>query len=284
MTTKTAPKRSVILFFLPAAMLLVLTVLLLLHARNAAPQAASAPTDATEPAATQAPTLPPPDPNPYGPADFQYVDGYLTCLAGESVLGIDVSELQGEIDWAQVKDAGIEFVMIRIGFRGYGEEGNLCADELAQANYQGAREAGLKIGAYFFSQALNTAEAMEEARFALAQVADWTLDMPLVFDWEYLGDYARTAWMDSRTLTYITMAFCNAVRDAGFTPAVYFNHHQSTDLLYLEELTDYPFWLAMYSDRMTFPYKLAMWQYSCTGSVPGIVGDVDLNLYFPEVS
>ena len=77
---------------------------------------------------------------------------------------------------------------------------------------------------------------------------------------------------------------CNAVRDAGFSPAVYFNSHQSTDLLYLEELTDYPFWLAMYSDRMTFPYKLAMWQYSCTGSVPGIAGDVDLNLYFPEAS
>lgn len=220
-------------------------------------------------------------PNPYGPTDFQYAGDYLTCLAGESVLGIDVSSFQGDIDWEQVRSAGVEFVMIRIGGRGYGEEGRLYADTKAQENYAGAKAAGLQVGAYFFSQAISVAEAKEEAAYALELIRDWELEMPVVYDWEYLGQEARTANVDKRTLTDCTLAFCRDMEDAGREAMTYFNPNQSDNHIYLEELTEYRSWLALYSDRMTFPYRVDMWQYTNAGSVPGIEGEVDLNLYFP---
>lgn len=246
------------------------------------------PADETLPAKTAAPaqppeaeTLPPPEANPYGPNDFQYDGEYLTCLAGESVLGIDVSEWQTVTDWNAVRDAGVEFVMIRVGYRGYGSGGSMQVDESAASHYAGAKAAGLKVGVYFFSQALTTLEAVEEAQFTLELIRDWELDMPVVFDWEFISDEARTAYMEALDLTHITMAFCQTIEDAGYEPMVYFNQNQSFSLLQMERLTQYDFWLAMYSERMTYPYKLDMWQYSCTGAVPGIEGDVDLNLWFP---
>ena len=223
--------------------------------------------------------LPPPEANPYGPADFQYKDRYLTCSAGKSTLGIDISEFQEVLDWDMVRDAGVEFVFIRIGLRGYGTAGNIVEDEAAQSHYEGAKKAGLKVGVYFFSQALTTLEAVEEARFTLDYIKDWELDMPVVFDWEYVHDEARTAGMGALDLTHITLAFCKTIEDAGYTPMIYFNQNQSYYLLQMERLTDYPFWLAMYSDEMTYPYKLDMWQYTSTGAVPGIEGNVDLDLW-----
>ena len=195
------------------------------------------------------------------------------------MLGIDVSEHQEEVDWQAVKAAGMEYVIIRVGYRGYGE-GTLNLDAMAQSYYEGAKAAGLKIGAYFFSQAMNTAEAEEEADFLLDAVADWEIDLPLVFDWEYISSDARTGDMDPRTLTDCTIAFCERVKAAGYTPMIYFNQSQSRYLLHLAELKQYDFWLAMYSDRMTYPYKLTMWQYTCTGQVPGIEKEVDINLWF----
>lgn len=234
----------------------------------------------TEPETTAAPTV---AANPYAPEDFTYDDrGYLTCTAGEAILGIDVSEHQQNIDWEQVKAAGIEYVMIRIGWRG-SERGGLTADTMAYENYAGAKAAGLKVGAYFFSQAITEQEAVAEAEFAMNIIRDWELDLPLVYDWEYVGGEARTADMDARLLTDCTKAFCDTVALAGYRPMIYFNAYQSEQLLYLEELTAYPFWLAMYTDAMDYPYAVDMWQYSCTGSVPGIETDVDLNLWFPRV-
>ena len=233
--------------------------------------------NATEPTETTSPF----EENPYGPEDFRQKDGFLTCLAGESVLGIDVSSFQGEIDWQAVADAGIDFVMIRIGGRGYGAEGVLYTDEQAQINYTGAKAAGLQVGGYFFSQAISVEEAIEEAAYALQQIKGWELDMPLVFDWEYLGEEARTADVDKRMLTDCTLAFCKTVALAGYEPMIYFNPNQSDNHIYLEELTDYRGWLAMYTQQMTYPYRVDMWQYTNTGSVPGIEGPVDINLYFP---
>lgn len=237
-------------------------------------------TTATTAEPTQA-TLPPPDANPYGPTDFQYDGRYLTCLAGKSVLGIDVSSHQEAVDWQAVADAGIRFVMLRVGYRGY-ETGNIQADALAQENYLGARAAGLQVGAYFFSQAVSAREALDEADFLLDAIRDWELEMPVVYDWEYIDQDARTGNLDARTVTDCTLAFCQAIEDAGYQPMVYFNRHQAQDFLCLEELTRYPFWLALYSDRMTYPYKVDMWQYTSEGSVPGISGDVDINLFFPD--
>ena len=233
----------------------------------------------TQPPQTVPPTLPPPEENPYGPMDFQYEGQYLTCTAGESTLGIDVSTHQGVIDWQQVAASPVEFVMIRVGYRGY-ESGWIQADDYAKANYEGAKAAGLKVGVYFFSQALDEWEAVEEASFVLSAIKDWQLDLPVVYDWEYVKEEARTGRMNARQVTDCTLAFCRVIQAAGYQPMVYFNTHQAQEHLILEEVTAYPFWLAMYSDRMTYAYKVRMWQYTDKGKVPGIEGSVDLNLLF----
>lgn len=226
-------------------------------------------------------TLPSPPENPLTAADFAFEGDYLTCLSAESILGVDVSTHQGQIDWQEVRSAGVEFVMIRLGYRGT-TEGGLYEDEWAIRHYDGARAAGLKVGGYFFSQAITPEEAAREAEFVLATVADWQLDMPLVYDWEYVSDDSRTAATDARTVTDCAKAFCDAVEQAGYTSMVYFNPDQSRSGMLLEELTDYGFWLAMYSEEMTYEYRVDMWQYTDAGTVPGIKGPVDLNLYFPQ--
>lgn len=224
--------------------------------------------------------LPPPQANPYSKQDFAYEGDYLTCLAGESMLGVDVSYWQGIIDWQQVRQAGVEFAILRLGWRG-SEQGVLAEDDYAQSNYTGAKDAGLLVGGYFFSQAITPEEAIEEAKYALDIIDGWELDMPIVFDWEYIDQTARTADVDIDTLIACSKAFCQTIADAGYEAMVYFNLDRVRDLSYLQELSDYQFWLAMYDRPMEFAYKVDMWQYSCTGTVPGIDADVDLNLYFP---
>ena len=231
--------------------------------------------------ATTVTTLPPPEENVFTPMDFAYDGDYLTCTTQKSVLGIDVSKYQGDIDWEKVKQAGVEFVIIRVGGRGYGSSGVLYSDPKAQKNYEGAKAAGLKVGGYFFSQAITVAEAVEEANYTLELTKDWALDMPLVYDWECLADDYRTVGVSRRMLTDCTKAFCDTVEAAGHSPMVYFNPSQSRKEMHLEELVDYGFWLAMYSDKMDYPYKVDMWQYTNKGSVPGISGNVDINLFFP---
>ena len=218
--------------------------------------------------------------NPLNPEDFIKKDGYLHCLTHPAVLGIDVSFWQGQIDWAQVKDAGIQFAMIRVGARS-SDQGKLFADDCVSQNYAGASAAGVKVGAYFFSQAVTPAEAVEEAEYMLAIIKDWKVDMPIVYDWEYISADARTGDVDARTLTDCAKAFCRTVAAAGYQPMIYFNTSQSFERLYLEELAGYPFWLAQYNDTLEYPYKIDMWQYTDQGNVPGINGYVDLNLYFP---
>lgn len=267
-------KKWIWMTFSGAAVLLTAAVICLLWLRWG--RQAQKPPAGEETAETTAGTVPS---NPYAPEDFVTKGDYLTCVAGDSVLGIDVSVWQGQIDWEQVKAAGVEFVMIRIGWRG-SEQGLLAQDECAQANYEGAKAAGLKVGGYFFSQAISVEEAVEEARYALQLIEDWELDMPLAYDWEYINEESRTGSMDARTLTDCTKAFCETVKAAGYEPMIYFNEDQSHKQMYLDELTQYGFWLAMYESQMDYPYKVDMWQHSCTGTVPGIEGNVDLNLFF----
>ena len=227
------------------------------------------------------PTIPP-DRNPYNRYDFQYNrNNYLLLQNVDSSPGVDVSAHQGPIDWQAVKNSGIEFAIIRLGYRGYGS-GKLVEDEYAKQNLQAAKEAGLKIGAYFFSQALDIKEADEEIQFMLNMLADVYLDMPIVLDWEIPAEDARTKDMDARTLTDIQLHFCGQMKKMGLQPMVYFNWHQSENLYYLSELEAYPFWLALYQDRMTYPWKVEMWQWTSSGKVPGIQGNVDINVYMPR--
>jgi GH25 family lysozyme M1 (1,4-beta-N-acetylmuramidase) len=123
-------------------------------------------------------------------------------------------------------------------------------------------------------------EALEEANFALSVMEGWELDLPLVYDWEYVSDTARTANVDRRTLTDCTKAFCRQVEYGGFEPMVYFNVSQARHLLYLEELTEFRFWLAQYLPGLDFAYRVDFWQYTGQGTVPGIEVPVDLNLWF----
>ena len=228
--------------------------------------------------------------NPYGPEDFGYIGDYLACISDKSILGIDVSTFQKGIDWQQVKAAGVEFVIIRLGHRGT-NIGVLYEDDDAQAHYQGAIAAGLKVGGYFYSQAITPAEAKEEAELCLQIVEGWQVEMPIVFDWEHIDADCRTINMDPRTFTDCAKAFCQTIENAGYKSMIYFNQRQAmtepmegwsvNDRYYLEELTDYGFWLAMYAD-MTFPTRIDMWQYTNTGRVPGINGNVDINLYLPN--
>ena len=227
------------------------------------------------------PTIPPKK-NPYDRYDFQYnKNNYLVLQNVESYPGVDVSAYQGDIDWQQVKASGIDFAIIRLGYRGY-ESGKLVEDEYIQQNLERTKEVGMPIGAYFFSQALTIKEVDEEIDFMLKVLGDYELHMPIVLDWEIPTADARTAQMDARTLTALQEYFCKTMVEKGFTPMVYFNWHQSNTLLYLNELEAYPFWLALYTNRMTYPYHVEMWQYTASGRVPGIPGDVDINVYMPK--
>ncbi len=234
------------------------------------------PKSPTQPEETR-PTL---TPNAYGPEDFVMENGYLRCTAPGARLGIDVSEHQGAIDWAQVKASGMEFAFIRIGYRGY-SQGGLFTDEYAAENLRAAREAGLDVGVYFYSQAISIEEAAEEALFCVRFLEGQELQLPVVFDWEYVSADARTGAMDPETLTDCARVFCDTVEKAGFEAMVYFNPSIGRDLMDLIALQDYPFWLAMYGAEMDYPYAVEFWQYSETGTVPGIEGNVDLNIAFP---
>lgn len=212
--------------------------------------------------------------------NFIYDDhGFLSSTTRPSIPGIDVSHHQGTIDWQQVRDAGVEFAIIRLGYRGY-QDGLLHMDEQARRNLAEAKSAGLKIGAYFFSQATDAAEAVEEAEFALEILGDTKLDLPLVFDWEYVNDSARTANVTSETLMSCVHSFCGAVNQAGFEPMVYFNQDLARTKLDLDAL-EYPFWLAKYSDDLAYSHEVRCWQYTDKGRIPGIDENVDIDLYFP---
>ncbi len=207
---------------------------------------------------------------------------YLEEESITSVLGVDVSAYQGDIDWKTVKSAGIEFAMIRMGFRGYGS-GELVEDEYFRQNMQGAIDAGIDVGVYFFSQAITAEEAVEEAEMVCAALEDYTITYPVVYDWEVITtDRARTDGISVDMLTDCTVAFCETVRSAGYTPMVYQNKRTSLLKLDLRALTDYDFWLAEYNDAPSFYYDYEMWQYTAEGSVPGIAGDVDLNICFRD--
>ena len=229
--------------------------------------------------AKPAPYAPPP--SPYGPEDFSYEQGFATCTKANAVVGIDVSSHQGRVDWQAVAAAGVEFAYVRIGYRGY-DSGQLNTDAQCLQNLREAREAGIAVGGYFFSQAICVEEAKAEAAYALEVLQGFSLDLPLVFDWEYVDATARTAQVDRRTLTDCTLAFCQAVEEAGYQPMVYCNTDQVKNRLFMQELEGYPWWVAKYDPNQSFPCRADVWQYSDKGVLPGISEKVDLNLMFTE--
>lgn len=203
-----------------------------------------------------------------------------------ALTGIDISAHNKVTDWNKVKADGIDFVMLRAGYRTYGK-GVLNKDEKFREYYDGAKAAGLKVGAYFFSQAVTEEEAVEEAQLTAEQLYGLELDFPVAYDWEIIydeGETARTDCVPCDVLTDCTIAFCENMKAWGWQPMIYQNKRTSLFKLDLPRLQDYPFWLAEYNDGPTFIYDYDMWQYSCTGTVDGIVGAVDMNLCFYDYS
>ena len=193
--------------------------------------------------------------------------------------GIDVSSYQGEIDWKAVRDAGVEFAMIRLGYRGYAS-GELDLDDCFQSNMEGAQAVGLPVGVYFFSQALNEEEAVQEAEYVLEYLQGYELQYPVIFDWEEIAVDARTDDMNMVLLTGCAKAFCETIEQAGYEAGVYFNQEYGYTQMNLQSLKDYYFWLAEYRENPTFYYDFQMWQYTNEGHVPGIPEQVDLNIAF----
>lgn len=200
--------------------------------------------------------------------------------AYETMQGIDVSHHQGDIDWNAVKEAGFDFVILRIGYRGYGEEGTLSEDTRFDEYYNGAKEAGLLVGAYFFAQAINEDEAIEEANFVIELLQGKELDLPVVYDPEsILDDDARTDGISGDQFTNNTAAFCRAMYETGHEPMIYANMVWEAEMLDLESLSAYPIWYADYEIPPQTPYAFTCWQYNEKGSVPGVEGDCDLDIW-----
>lgn len=203
----------------------------------------------------------------------------------KSTEGIDISSYSGDIDWKAVKNSGIDFVMVRIGGRGYGDAGNMYADERAVEYLTDAKKAGLKVGGYFFSQAISTQEAIEEADYAAEILGDIKLDYPLAYDWEIIkDDDARTDNVTAAQATACAKAFCNRTKELGYTPMIYSPSRELYFKYDLSQLADIDIWYCEYSEVPNFYYEFSMWQYSCTATVDGIDAAVDLNICFTDVA
>lgn len=215
-------------------------------------------------------------------ATFKY---YSENGSPASTEGIDVSAYSGDIDWDKVKATGVDFVMVRLGGRGYGESGTLYADERAAEYLTGAKQAGLKVGAYFFSQAINGEEAAEEAQYAHTLLGDIQLDYPLAFDWEIIkNEDARTDSVTPAQLTACAKSFCETARALGYSPIIYSSSSELYFKYDLTALTDYDIWYVEYAAYPTFYYGFSMWQYSDSSHIDGIEGTVDLNICFTNVA
>ena len=207
---------------------------------------------------------------------------YMVDGVDKGIPMIDVSEYQGVIDWNKVAASGIKYAMIRAGYRGYGS-GKLVEDKYVDDNIRGATAAGIKIGVYFFSQAITEAEAREEAQVCIKHLAGYTADLPIVLDVEHINyDEARADALDQKTRTDVALAFIDEVRQAGYKPMLY------TGLLvyfhYLDQsrISDLPLWYAFYSEYLYFPYKFKCWQYTDSATVPGIGGKCDMSIWVTD--
>lgn len=231
--------------------------------------------------------------NPYLPKnDYDYTK--LVCqselmkyyVEGKQVsfVGADISKYQDYVDFVKLKKAGVDFVMLRVGARGYGS-GQLVTDEYFADNIKRASDAGLKIGVYFFSQAISEDEAVEEANLVLENIKDYQVTYPIAFDMEYVeNDTARVEALSKAEKTTVTKAFLDTVKNAGYIPMIYGNKEWLLKRIDLSKLTAYDIWLSQQTDVPDYPYQFTMWQYSNTGNIEGIAGFANLDISFIDYS
>lgn len=204
----------------------------------------------------------------------------LTGPVGSSILGIDVSYAQGVIDWSKVANAGIKFAIIRAAFRGYGT-GRIVADEWFERNIKGATAAGIKVGVYFFSQAINETEGAEEADYIINQIKNYKVTLPVVIDTEYVSDSrARGNSISKTTRTAAVKAFCERSLQRGYTPMIYASTSWLNNQLDMSKLSSYKVWVAQYYNRVTYTGQYQCWQYTSSGHVDGINTKVDMNYWY----
>ena len=199
-------------------------------------------------------------------------DGSL--VLGNGAMGIDVSKWNGSIDWKAVKNSGISYVIIRCGYRG-SSAGSLIVDPKFASNIKGASAAGLKVGVYFFTQAIDEVEAVEEASFVLDQIKGYKISYPVFLDVE--GSNGRGDKISKETRTAVIKTFCETIKRAGYTPGVYANKTWLNEKMNASQLSAYKIWLAQYASAPTYTGRYDLWQYSSKGKVSGISGDVDLD-------
>ncbi len=203
---------------------------------------------------------------------------YLSDGAVVSKKGIDVSRYQEKIDWEKVAGDGVDYAFIRLGIRG-ATEGKLILDESYETNMEGALENGIKTGVYFFTQALNQEEAEEEAEFVLEHLEGYDISYPVVLDIEEVTTKnPRTKDMEKQDWTDVCIAFCDKIKEAGYTPMIYGNLKTFLLMLDMGQLEEYEKWFAYYQTPLYFPYEFSIWQYTSTGKVAGISTDVDMNI------
>ena len=213
----------------------------------------------------------------------QVINGNVYTFSASGVLGqkergIDVSKFQGTIDWNAVKSDGITFAIIRVGYRGYGS-GALVEDSTFRRNIQGATAAGIKVGVYFYSQAVNEAEAVEEASMVLSLVQGYGLPCGVYYDTEKVaGDTGRADGISAAQRTACAVAFCETIRNAGYSAGVYSYASWFYNSLNFANISKYRIWIAQYRDTLDFAYSYNIWQYTSTGKVKGINANVDMNL------
>lgn len=202
---------------------------------------------------------------------------------GSAKLGIDVSKWNQEIDWAAVKEAGIEFAIIRCGYRG-ASTGALVIDPRYKENIEGAIEAGIPVGVYFFTQARDEVEAVEEASMVIRLIEDYDVDYPVFLDSESAGGRGRADALDADERTRAHRAFLQTIQAAGYETGVYASRNWLKDRIDMTRLSDYRIWLAEYADAPTYDeYYYHMWQYTSKGTVDGISTNVDLNLCYMNI-
>lgn len=203
--------------------------------------------------------------------------------------GIDVSKYNKTVDWEKVKAAGIEFVFVRVGYRGYGISGTLAADVCFESHVTGALAAGLKVGLYYYTEAINTEEAIEEAQYCIEKAKDYNITLPIVYDYETTTvNGTKTgrkynAKLSKAAATKNCQAFCDTIQNAGYTPMIYANKYDLSTLIDGAALgQSYKIWLANYTSKTTYTGAYEFWQYSEKGSVDGISGNVDCNYWYTD--
>ncbi len=202
-------------------------------------------------------------------------DGSL--ITGNGTLGIDVSKWNGKIDWTAVKNSGVSYVIIRCGYRG-SSAGKIIEDPKFDENIKGAIAAGLKVGVYFFTQATDEIEAVEEASFVLDQIKNYRISYPVFLDVEPSG--GRGDKISKTTRTAVCKAFCETIQRSGYTAGIYANRTWLNEKISTGDLGAYKIWLAQYAATPTYTGRYDMWQYKATGKVSGISGDVDMNISY----